>query len=229
MIDLRCHALGAVVMVAMLVGCDGGSNTRFSPSPAGVTAERTRPDVRYSVLYSFKDGSGDGEYPQASLSNVNGSLYGTTYYGGADGRGAVFSITPSGTETVFHSFKGGSGDGENPYAGLINVNGKLYGTTFGGGANGHGTVFAISTSGKETVLHGFGRSGDGSNPVAGLMNLKGTLYGTTYAGGANSGGTVFAITTIESARPTTARYSVIKRCAAYVFRLISLSCEDAIL
>ena len=193
MIDLRCHALGAVVMVAMLVGCDGGSNTRFSRSPAGVTAERTRPDV--GLLYSFGGASGDGHYPDASLINVNGTLYGTTLGGGANGDGTVFAITTSGSETVLYSFKGGSGDGENPYASLINVDGKLYGTTTEGGANGGGTVFAISTSGTETVLHSFkGRQGGGDKPYASLIKVNRRLYGTTYAGGANGCGIAFSLT-----------------------------------
>jgi uncharacterized repeat protein (TIGR03803 family) len=44
---------------------------------------------------------------------------------------------------VLHSF-GSSGDGARPYAGLINVNGTLYGTTLEGGANGDGTIFSIT-------------------------------------------------------------------------------------
>jgi uncharacterized repeat protein (TIGR03803 family) len=95
------------------------------------------------VLYSFKGGSEDGEYPEAGLINVKGTLYGTTYDGGANGDGTVFAITTSGAETVLHSFKGGSGDGEDPEAGLLNVKGTLYGTTFEGGANGDGTVFSL--------------------------------------------------------------------------------------
>jgi len=63
------------------------------------------------------------------------------------------------TETVLHSFAGGS-DGGNPAAGLTNVGGVLYGTTTGGAGN-SGTVFKITTSGTETVLHTFGGTGDG--------------------------------------------------------------------
>ena len=157
------------------------------------------------VLYSFPSDQRDGEAPFAGLIDVNGTLYGTTEGGGANDEGTVFAITPSGTETVLHSFKDSSADGEHPRAGLINVNGTLYGTTYAGGANCSssdycGTVFAITLSGKETVLHSFpSGSGDGSSPEAGLINIKGTLYGTTEFGGTCSGsigcGTVFAITT----------------------------------
>jgi uncharacterized repeat protein (TIGR03803 family) len=70
----------------------------------------------------------DGEYPNAGLINVNNTLYGTTYGGGAYDDGTVFSITTSGKTTVLHSF-GMTGDGEYPNAGLIDVGGTLYGTT----------------------------------------------------------------------------------------------------
>jgi uncharacterized repeat protein (TIGR03803 family) len=161
-----------------------------------------------TVLHSF-GGSGDGEGPVASLINVNGTLYGTTEAGGAKGDGTVFAITPSGTETVLYSFTGG-GDGEVPAANLLDVSGTLYGTTEWGGSggcngpsgdSGCGTVFKVTTSGKETLIHSFaGGSGDGALPQAGLINVKGTLYGTTTSGGANcnsSGGcgTLFKIAT----------------------------------
>jgi uncharacterized repeat protein (TIGR03803 family) len=149
----------------------------------------------YSEFYSFKGGSGDGADPYAGLINFNGTLYGTTYDGGANDYGTVFSITRSGTETLLHGFKGGSGDGANPYAGLVNVKGRLYGTTYDGGAKNHGTVFSITPSGTENVLHSFnGGSGDGALPYAGVINVKDTLYGTTAEGGASGDGTVFSTT-----------------------------------
>jgi len=172
----------------------GGANccgTVFSITPSGTE----------TVLHSF-GGSGDGGYPYAGLINVKGTLYGTTVSGGSSsckhntlvGCGTIFSITPSGIERVLHTFAGGSGDGANPYAALLNVNGTLYGTTEEGGVHGHGTVFKVTPRGKETVLHSFGGSGDGAHPYAGLINVKGTLYGTTARGGANNDGTVFSLT-----------------------------------
>ena len=86
---------------------------------------------------------------------------------------------PTITYGLLYSFKPGSGDGVDPYASLVNVNGILYGTTVGGGAYGGGTVFAIAPSGTEAVVHSFGASGDGETPFAGLTEAKGTLYGTT--------------------------------------------------
>jgi uncharacterized repeat protein (TIGR03803 family) len=140
------------------------------------------------VLHSFANDP-DGNNPEAGLINVKGTLYSTTYDGGTNGRGTVFSITPSGTETVLHSF-GGSGDGAVPFAGLVDVKAKLYSTTYVGGANSDGTVFSITPSGAETVLYSFKGpgSGDGGFPRAGLVKVKGALYGTTGGGGTGCSG-----------------------------------------
>lgn len=66
---------------------------------------------------------------------------------------------------------------------MINVNGALCGTTESGGKFDGGTVFCISTTDTEHVLHSFGRGYDGLFPEAGLLDVKGSLYGTTILGG----------------------------------------------
>ena len=155
------------------------------------------------MLHSFCSQAGckDGANPLADLViDTNGNLYGTTLKGGASGKGTVFEVTANGSETVLYNFcsQPGCRDGSSPKAGLIlDTNGNLYGTTYYGGAKrGRGTVFELSASGTETVLHSFSANGtDGYNPVAGLvMDDKGNLYGTTLVGGANKGGTVFEVT-----------------------------------
>jgi uncharacterized repeat protein (TIGR03803 family) len=166
-----------------------GDGTVFSVSTLGL--EKT--------LYSFRGSPYDGSTPSAGLADVNGTLYGTTvngglnnhcaYYKNHSGCGTVFSITTSGQENVIYAFQGGS-DGANPFAGMTDVNGLLYGTT-------SSTVYSVSTSGVETVLHTFaGGISDGANPSADyLLDVKGTLYGTTLAGGTSGDGVVFSITT----------------------------------
>ncbi|MFY9884527.1 MAG: choice-of-anchor tandem repeat GloVer-containing protein [Candidatus Cybelea sp.] len=148
------------------------------------------------VLHSFGSGT-DGSGPTADLINVKGTLYGTTTQGGEDcipGCGTVFSITTGGKEKVLHSFGRGH-DGSRPGAGLIDVDGTLYGTTSRGGVHNRGTVFSITTEGTEKVLHRFRKGPDGHTPEAGLTYVRGTLYGTTSAGGTENDGTVFSITT----------------------------------
>ena len=147
-----------------------------------------------TALYSFQGGT-DGVKPSGGLiRDASGNFYGTTEQGGASGMGTVFMVTPGGTETVLHSFAGGS-DGASPRAGVIRKGGKLYGTTYKGGASNDGTVFEIRLKGSaETVLYTFSGS-DGQNPDCALvMDTSGNLYGTTFGGGASNDGTVFKLT-----------------------------------
>ena len=150
------------------------------------------------MLYSFK-GYPDGGKPEAGLiMDKSKNLYGTTATGGAYGNGTVFKVTSSGTETVLYSF-GSIPDGNTPWGGVImDVAGNLYGTTFYGGTYNDGTVFQLTPSRTETVLHSFSfliGSGDGEYPLDGLiMDKSGNLYGTTEQGGAYGDGTVFELT-----------------------------------
>lgn len=159
--------------------------------PAAATAA-----TKEEVLYSFGKGT-DGSEPEASLIIVKDTLYGTTYAGGAHGDGTVFSFDPAtGKERILYSFcrQLNCADGENPEAPLIEAKGKLYGTTYNGGADSLGSVFAVElTTGKEKVLHSFGSGTDGVAPTAGLLDVNGTLYGTTFYGGTSGLGTVFSL------------------------------------
>jgi uncharacterized repeat protein (TIGR03803 family) len=146
------------------------------------------------VLHSFGSSS-DGWRPADNLLNINGTLYGTTAYGGTHGAGTVFTINTSGGENVLHSFAGSKDDGCEPLSGLTDVNGTLYGTTSGCGAYGEGTVFSISTTGSEQLMHSFGYGTDGKSPAVGMINVSGTLYGTTGNSNSKGNGTVFSITT----------------------------------
>jgi len=141
-----------------------------------------------TVLYTFTGGS-DGANPYVGLvRDATGTLYGTTAFGGA-GYGVVFELNKSGKETVLYTFMGGA-DGCYPFGGLLRDEaGNLYGTTEDCGAYGVGTVFEVSKSGKETVLHSFaGPPSDGQFPsfTSLLRDKKGNLYGVTEEGG--SGG-----------------------------------------
>jgi uncharacterized repeat protein (TIGR03803 family) len=138
----------------------------------------------------------NGSRPSGGLIYVNGLLYGTTWAGGANDYGTVFKITPSGKETVLHRFDSNGSDGYEPSAGLVYVDGTLYGTTSIGGVSGsEGTVFKITPSGTETVLHSFNLNNkDGREPTAGLTYFDGALYGTTLFGGGPDLGTVYKIT-----------------------------------
>src|SRR5208337_2955021 len=118
-----------------------GAVFELSPSNGGWTE---------TTLLSFNGKGGNG--PVAGLvMDTSGNLYGTTQKGGAKNLGVVFELSPSKhgwTETVLHSFAGGTTDGGGPGAGVIfDTAGNLYGTTYAGGtgscSNGCGTVFEL--------------------------------------------------------------------------------------
>jgi uncharacterized repeat protein (TIGR03803 family) len=162
----------------------------------------------FTALWSFDPFGGS---PYATLiQGADGSLYGTTVYGGGDYGGTAFEITTGGTLTTLYSFCSDGllclYDGEYPYGGLVlATNGKLYGTTeYGGnnqvnlGENGYGTVFEITPSGTAPAVYSFcgqNTCAGGSNPVATLVQASnGKIYGTANGGGAYSGGVVFEMT-----------------------------------
>ena len=185
-----------------------GGGTVFELSPIAGGAGWTE-----KVLFSFGGGSTiTGYKPIGGLVlDSGGNLYGTAYSGGPNGfglDGTVFEVMPSSggtwTEKDIYNLGGNETDGINSEAGLlIDAKDNLYGTTAGGGANGFGTVFELSTStGAEQVLHSFDLNGtDGASPYGGLLfDATGNLYGTTGYGGAHggsdtgiTGGTVFEI------------------------------------
>jgi uncharacterized repeat protein (TIGR03803 family) len=169
-----------------------GAGTAFRLSPA------SKKRWKLTTLYAFK-GTPDAASPYGGLvADASGNLYGTTYYGGANGLGAVFELTPKTKgryrERVLYSFKGGS-DGSSSTSTLIfGGSGELYGTTSaGGGSCDCGTIFKVNAaSGKETVLHVFGSGTDGAFPYYGLSkDASDTFYGTTVAGGDSGQGVVF--------------------------------------
>ena len=154
-----------------------------------------------SVLYTFTGGADGGDPYPSLIMDTAGNLYGTTFAGGssncAGGCGVVFKVDKNGKETVLYSFKGGTTDGCGPGAPLIRDKaGNFYSTTGTCGASNFGTVFKLTKSGKETVLHSFGGTpSDGQYPYCGalLMDKLGNLYGVTDTGGASGEGALFKL------------------------------------
>jgi uncharacterized repeat protein (TIGR03803 family) len=151
---------------------------------------------KQTVLHSFTGGA-DGRFSYIYgnlVRDAAGNFYGTTLAGGSSDQGIVFKVDTTGQETVLYNFTGGS-DGGYPYAGLVlDKKGNLYGTTYLGGVSGQGTVFKLSTAGKETVLYSFTGGADGGSPTAPLLrDGKGNLYSTTYYGGLSNSGVAFKL------------------------------------
>ena len=180
-------------------GGTNGNGTVFALNTNGTGFTTLHSFTALSARYYQGGTNSDGAIPVAGLVLSGNTLYGTAEYGGTNGNGTVFALNTNGTGfTTLHSFTNNP-DGANPYAGLVLSGNTLYGTTFNGGTNGNGMVFAINTGGTGfTNLYSFTAYpsvGDGANPFAGLVLSGNTLYGTTHSGGTDYGGTVFAVTT----------------------------------
>ncbi|HTU81528.1 MAG TPA: choice-of-anchor tandem repeat GloVer-containing protein, partial [Candidatus Acidoferrales bacterium] len=109
---------------------------------------------------------------------------------------ATFDVrarTATAALTVLHVFGGGT-DGKGVTGPLVVLHGVLYGTTVQGGRARCkcGTVFGITPSGDERVIHSFQGGLDGAFP-GGLVVYRGALYGVTSRAGGDGGGTVFRL------------------------------------
>jgi uncharacterized repeat protein (TIGR03803 family) len=165
---------------------------------------RITPAGKRTVLHRFcsQPHCTDGSNPFGGLvQGRNGTLYGTTFYGGANeascfqGCGTVFEITPAGQFTTLDNFCSQTDctDGDGPEASpVLDARGNLYGTaTFGGilqcFTGGCGTAFEINPARQFTVLYSFcsqNECSDGYTPRAQpLLSTNGNLYGATLYGG----------------------------------------------
>ncbi len=165
--------------------------------------------MSFTNLHNFTvDGSSSDADGYAATVILSGqTLYGVAN-GGSQDSGTVFSVNTNGTGfTRLYSFTAGlfstNQDGAQPSGKLAISGNTLYGTAYGGGRFGNGSLFALNTDGTGfTNLHNFtalsgtfSTNDDGANPTDGLLLSGNTLYGTTQAGGSSDKGTVFAINT----------------------------------
>lgn len=193
---------------------DSGGNLYGTTAEGGNgfgTVFKLASDGTFSTLYGFHNS--DGAEPLAGLlMDAGGNLYGTTAEDNQVGRGGgvVFEIAEDGTEKQLYSFcsQSGCSDGAVPYAPLImDSSGNLYGTAAEGGIVtgscnlGCGTVFEITSGGKEKTLHTFLDEQDGAAPLGGLAFGTGkSLIGVTSSGGSHDDGTVFKVSRKASFR-----------------------------
>ena len=179
-----------------------GTTSRGGSSDLGVIFKLTPSQGGWTgtTLYQFQPGNG-GNNPYAGLiTDGAGNFYGATSAGGLYGGGTVFELSPSGnnwTYTVLYSF---TGPGPGPQANLtMDSSGNLYGTTFGDGTPGLGSVFKLTHSGGNwsyTTLHNFTGGSDGYAPYGSvILDRNANVYGTTTEGGTfQYDGVIFEIT-----------------------------------
>lgn len=133
---------------------DGGSNSgNCYPGGCGIVFELTPGgglEWTETIIHTFQ--GTDGSNPEGSLTfDSAGNLYGSASDNSDEGWGGgvvfvLFAGAKGWTERVLHNF-GTRFDGVGPNGGLIfGSMGDLFGTTIGGGVNGTGTVFQLSSN-----------------------------------------------------------------------------------
>jgi uncharacterized repeat protein (TIGR03803 family) len=180
----------------------GGANFNTESFTGWGTVFKMTPYGSLTTLASF--GGTNGANPLSALTPaVGGQFYGTTMSGGigfADdnytGNGTIFKIGQNGRLTTLHYFTGYPDEGSQPELGklIVDLAGNVFGTTYGGGQNGSGSIFRLSRLGQFKTVYSF-QDDTGSQPVVGLTSSGApiTFYGTTTYGGQFGQGTIFKV------------------------------------
>ncbi len=160
---------------------------------------------KYKTLHTF---SGNDCHSSILFQASDGNLYGTLSSCSIAGtnQGCVYKISTSGVFKEIYGFSQGT-TGSNPCTGVIQgKDGKLYGATNQGGANGTGDIYKLTTAGgSHTVLHDFNNPTDAScvnneNANTVLLNLTqvtdGSFYGVNpaYGPSGSGGGSIYKLT-----------------------------------
>lgn len=186
--------------VAIMQAADGNlygvTNSAGGASNAG-TLFKISTSGEFTVVHTFCSlaNCADGSAPSsAPIQGIDGSLIGTTRWGGTYGGGVVYSLSPSGTFNVVHTFFCSNPPcprGYDPNAVVQDAAGNLFGTTYFGGSSNEGTAFEITSTHQFKLLHSF-TYGSGTAPRPLTLGNDGNLYGTTE--GINGYGTIFQLT-----------------------------------
>jgi len=161
----------------------------------------------YKTLWSFEDTgvafNASGSGPEGNLTLIGNRLYGTTFVGGANANGQIFSIRidGSGFRDLWDFADTGSlgnQNGSEPGGSVVLIGNKLFGYTSASHV-GNGILFSIDTLGHGFKdLHDFNGGTSGSQPNLGALAVSPSgqiLYGVTNFGGLNSQGMVYAVDT----------------------------------
>ena len=163
----------------------GGANNQ------GVLFEYDANSNIYSKKFEFSDT--DGTYPYGSLIEAsNGKLYGLTTGGGLNRSGVLFEYDAN-SNIYTKKFEFSNATGRNPFGSLIEAsNGKMYGMTQYGGANGLGVLFEYDAVNNVYTKKFDFSTPNGVYPEGSLIETaNGKLYGMTPGGGANNQGVLF--------------------------------------
>jgi uncharacterized repeat protein (TIGR03803 family) len=185
---------GIVPAAPLVQATDGnfyGTTGLGGANGAGV-AFRITPTGKFTDLYDFQPSYGAN--PWGGLIQAgDGNFYGMATGGGSSGAGSVFRITSTGQFSQLYSLNG-TGDGQYPYAGLVQAtDGNFYGTaSYAGACPTCGTIFQAGLTGSFATLYDFETPTGNRSLVTLTQHTNGILYGDTYSGGTNLAGVFYS-------------------------------------
>lgn len=154
----------------------------------------------YSVVHHF-DRDAHGGSPNGTLLLSSGKLWGTTTRSASasEGTGTIFSINPDGTGySEIHDLT--LSEGSDPRTGLLENNGKIWGTAASGGENDAGSIFSVNTDGTDfSVFYSFAKTMDARTPRGSLVEKNGKIFGISRSGGTSGNGAIYSFNTDGSA------------------------------
>ncbi|MEQ9117616.1 choice-of-anchor tandem repeat GloVer-containing protein [Fulvivirga sp.] len=146
------------------------------------------------VLYRFNQIEPEiAASPIGRLLAFNEKLWGVSFEGGDYDAGFIYNINEDGTNfTNLYSFKKIDADGRNPWCTLVELNGRLWGSTTTGGNKGNGIIFSIADHGSDyKVEHTFNDIVVTGYPAnSDFIEIDNQIIGTTQSGGNNNYGTI---------------------------------------
>jgi uncharacterized repeat protein (TIGR03803 family) len=175
-----------------------GTTEQGGSAAGGVVFKLTRSGSSWteSVLWSF-NGYSDGGAPYAGVIFDNaGNLHGTTSFGGSDGYGTIYELSPTQSgwsETTLYSFTGEIGAG---FGGLItDAHGNLFGVSGGAGGGFAGAYELTPQNGSWSfaLLQNFGDQYI-SPMAAPTFDSHGSLYGPLPTVSDDFTGEIFQLT-----------------------------------
>lgn len=201
--DFDIASSGNQLQGAPVLGADGNfygatSDSIYRLTTAGV----------YKTIFTFVAGSGNAN-PSVLSAGSDGNFYGTLAdANGYGNQGGVFRVTSRGSFKLVYGFEANGAVGTSPSIGItMGRNAKLYGTTNAGGTNSNGTIYSMTTAGKDvTALHNINNDTEGANGTGGggqdsenliLEGSDGNFYGANGGGGTGNEGGLYQLTSTD--------------------------------
>src|SRR6185437_13622780 len=156
---------------------------------------RLSPSGAITYEHNFEGGADGGVPWAAPIPGADGAWYGTTPGASKDYSGTIYKIDTNLHYSILHNFSSPDPAGGSPITSLVQgTDLYFYGTTLGGGQNGLGTFFRISSTGNLTVLHAFTSSEDGPTIGPLIQASDGDFYAVTSSGDLVGTGDVLKMT-----------------------------------